>query len=107
MDFFGRLVDDPSTLSFDQDRSNLSLNPFLCEVLAGRKALFRDIHDDSLKQRLIRTFGADSELFQREASFMDPALARHIMAHHREENLRLQKHFFPHVSFEKVFGGRE
>ncbi|MEG3115968.1 hypothetical protein R3F72_12675 [Salinicola sp. 4072] len=38
---------------------------------------------------------------------MDPALARHIMAHHREENLRLQKHFFPHVSFEKVFGGRE
>lgn len=106
-DFFGRLVDDPSTLSFDQDRSNLSLNPFLCEVLSGRKTLFRDIHDDSLKQRLIRTFGADSELFQREAFFMDPALARHIMTHHREENLRLQKHFFPHVAFEKVFGDRE
>lgn len=103
-DFFSYLVDDPSTLSFDQSRSNLSLNPYLCEILAGRKGLFRDIHDDSLKQRLIKTLGENSEIFRKEKAFMDPELARSIMLHHQQENLRLQKHFFPDVSYEAVFG---
>ncbi|WP_110708377.1 hypothetical protein [Salinicola sp. CR57] len=106
-DFFAHLVEDPSTLSFNQDRSNLSLNPFFCEILAGYQGLFRDIHDDRLKQRLIRTLGAGNELFQRERDFMDPEMARRIMTHHREENARLQQQFFPHVPFEAVFGDRD
>ncbi|NRB55614.1 MAG: hypothetical protein HRU39_06475 [Salinicola sp.] len=106
-DFFAHLVEDPSRLSFDRDRSNLSLNPFFCEILAGYQGLFRDIHDDRLKQRLARTLGVGHELFQRERDFMDPEMARRIMAHHREENLHLQQQFFPHVPFETVFGDRE
>jgi|GEM_PF-1917871 len=103
-DFFSYLVEDPATLSFDKSRSNVSLNPYLCEILAEHKALFRDIHDDRLKQRLINALGVDNALFHREKSFMDPELARGIMLHHKEENLLLQKHFFPDVSFEAVFG---
>lgn len=106
-DFFGRLVEEPSDFDFDQSRSNISLNPYLCEILAEQRGLFRDIHDDRLKRRLLRTLGPESELFRREKTFMSPAIAENIMTHHFEENRRLQQHYFPHVDFETVFGLRQ
>ncbi|GHB24125.1 hypothetical protein [Salinicola rhizosphaerae] len=103
-DFFHRLMGDTAALDFDKTRSNVSWNPYLCEVLAEKRELFRDIHDDDLKQRLLKLLGPGSELFRRESAFMSPEDAISIMAHHEEENRRLHRHFFPGTDFDAVFG---
>lgn len=108
-DFFGRLIQpvNSTALDLDRSRSNISLNPYFCEVLAEQRGLFKDIHDDHLKQRLLKALGPGSDLFRKEKSFMSPALAASIMAHHQEENHRLHQQFFPDVAYDTVFGVRQ
>ncbi|WP_251978717.1 hypothetical protein [Salinicola avicenniae] len=103
-DFFSRLGVPSTTLEPAGPRSNLSWNPYLCRLLVEQPALFRDIHDDALKQFLQAKLGPGSALFSREADFVDPALARSIMEHHAAENRQLQQQFFPLVDYEAVFG---
>jgi len=105
-DFFGRLADDLSDFDFDQSRSNISLNPFFCEILAEQRGLFKNVHDDELKQRLLQTLGPESELFRKEKAFMSPEAVRSIMDHYLEENRQLHRQFFPHLDFDTVFGPR-
>lgn len=77
-DFFYNLQVPLDELDLELKESNVSLNPALCELLSYCPNLFKDIHDESVKNVLSSYLGRSSLAFERMPGFVSKGTAKKI-----------------------------
>ncbi|GED23426.1 hypothetical protein [Halomonas halmophila] len=111
-DFFYRLSVTGFEKNIQAGVENKSLNPFLCEALSKETQLFRDVHDERVKNNLSRVLGEGSGLFYNTPSYLSPSLRKYILNAFSQDNKMISSRFFngqpwSEVSFNETDHDRE
>lgn len=77
-DFFARLGMREKVQKPKESIDNKSLNPYLCEALSKVSHVFHDIHDESIKHQLEKTYPSDEALYMRADNYMTTNVRRRI-----------------------------
>ena len=95
-----KLPDD----AFLAGRANVGINECLCDVLSRINSIYKNVHDDEVKTKLLSLASNPELVAKRCGACLSNVARRKIMKAFRKDNKILRKRFFPDVKIDDVFG---
>ncbi|SEN44538.1 hypothetical protein [Halomonas caseinilytica] len=102
-DFFNKLKVGCDEVDLSFQESNISLNPALCELLSHCPSLFKDIHDESVKEALSLHLSKEALAFQRMPGFVSEKTSKKIIESYKSDAELVANRFLNGVSYESLF----
>ncbi|MDV3351554.1 hypothetical protein D0962_10330 [Leptolyngbyaceae cyanobacterium CCMR0082] len=85
-------------------RTNVGLNPYLCDILYRIPHLYNGHHDYSVKNLLTNFIGEKDLLLRNGKSILSMSLRRRVVEHFRSDNELLKTKYFNNLSVDEIFG---
>ncbi|WP_165225292.1 hypothetical protein [Aquisphaera insulae] len=101
-DFYERLGVEPPDPRTSAGHQNLSLNPYLCEVLGSIDGIYSSIDDNSVRG-LFETLCPPELLFGRDRNYMGKGLRDRILDFYEADDRELHRRFFGSLEFDEIF----
>ena len=101
-DFYQRLGIDAPDKGTGGEYQNLSINPYLCEVLAALGFAFHTIHDNSVKDLLDRSCPW-GPLYRRYNHYMTKSCRDRVLDCYEKDNRELHRRFFGSLEYDEIF----
>lgn len=94
-DFYTRIGVDFSKVRKPKSRSNISLNPYLCDLLSRSPHLFNSIHDESIKEVFLEKLGKNSLAFRKSHDFISSDISEKIKNRFWNDSQHLVNNYMP------------
>ena len=101
-DFCRRLGFDAPDNDTGGEHKNLSVNPYLCEILADINAAADSIDAESIKGLLDRSW-LRRPLYRRHNHYMTKACRDRVLDYYENDNRELHRRFFGSLEYEEIF----
>jgi hypothetical protein len=86
----------------DGEHQNMSVNPYLCEILAAMNLAHDSIDADSVKGLLDRSW-LRRPLYRKHSHFMTKACRDRVLDYYEKDNRELHRRFFGSLEYEEIF----
>lgn len=93
-DFFKKLDVELGVEHGVDSIDNKSLNPYVCEALSYYSDIFRDIHDESVKEKLVKLSDGHPGLFFRCDDYFSYELREKVLKAFENDNAYIEKTYF-------------
>jgi len=98
---------DLSNIDYTQNAANKSMSLILCETLGQNPELFKDIHDESIKDMLVKFTNDNDLLYTRFDEMLTLEDREEVLSHFLLDNQYLHENYFSHVKFSNVFSAQK
>lgn len=90
-----------------QDRTNVSLNPYICDILSyAPEGLYKGNLDDNAVKKWLEQMVTSDALVHSHKEFMSQELRDLVMDHFNEENVQIHQHYLADFKFSDVFASK-